>query len=88
MARYRRAHRNNVIGVQVRKIRYAKGLTQEMFAARCSCNGWDISRSMLSKIEAQLRHVTDWELLVIAKSLSVPLEELYPPKMLLQKTGR
>ncbi len=26
MARYRRAHRNNVIGVQVRKIRYAKGI--------------------------------------------------------------
>jgi transcriptional regulator with XRE-family HTH domain len=85
MARYRRAHRNNVVGAQVQKLRYKKALTQEMFAARCARNGWDISRSMLSKIEAQLRHVTDWELLVIAKTLSVPLEELYPPKMLLPK---
>jgi transcriptional regulator with XRE-family HTH domain len=85
MARYQRAHRNNVVGAQVQKLRYKKGLTQEMFAARCARYGWDISRSMLSKIEAQLRHVTDWELLVIAKTLSVPLEELYPPKMLLPK---
>lgn len=71
----------NVAGAQVRKIRYEHGLTQEMLAARCGALGWDVSRSTLSKVEAQLRCVTDHELWYLARALHVPLESLYPPRM-------
>ena len=76
----------NIVGPQIRRIRYQQGLTQEMFAARCHLKGFDISRGTLSKIEAQLRCVTDAELLAIAQALQVSLEDLYPAKRESKKT--
>ena len=70
----------NIVGPQVRKLRYEQGSTQEMLAARCGVLGWDLSRGTLSKIEAQLRCVNDAELLILAKALNVPLLKLYPAK--------
>jgi transcriptional regulator with XRE-family HTH domain len=70
----------NVVGPQIRRIRYQHGLTQEMLAARCARFRWDISRGTLSKIEAQLRCVTDGELIVLAKALQVKVDELLPPR--------
>jgi DNA-binding transcriptional regulator YiaG len=70
----------NIVGPQIRKLRYQQELTQEMFAARCSILGWDLSRGTLSKIEAQLRCVTDAELVVLAKALKVEVHALLPPK--------
>ena len=61
----------NIVGPQIRKLRYQQEMTQAMFAARCSILGWDLSRGTLSKIEAQLRCVTDAELVVLAKALKV-----------------
>jgi transcriptional regulator with XRE-family HTH domain len=71
----------NVIGAQVRKARCLRELTQDMLAARCGALGWDISRGTLSKIEAQLRRVTDRELWYLATALRTSLEDLYPKKM-------
>jgi len=34
----------NIVGPVVRKIRYGKGWTQAMLAARCARAGWDIWR--------------------------------------------
>jgi transcriptional regulator with XRE-family HTH domain len=70
----------NIVGPQIRKLRYQRELTQEMFAARCSILGWDLSRATLSKIEAQLRCVTDAELVVLAKALKVEVNALLPVK--------
>ena len=70
----------NIVGPQIRKLRYQQKLTQEMLAARCSVRGLEVSRATLSKIEAQLRCVIDSELLVLAKALNVGVESLYPPK--------
>ena len=70
----------NIVGPQIRKLRYQKELTQEMFAARCSIQGWDLSRATLSKIEAQLRCVTDAELIILAKALRVDMRVLFPPE--------
>ena len=56
------------------------GLTQEMFAARCTLQGFDLSRATLSKIEAQLRCVTDGELVVLAEALKVEVPALLPTK--------
>jgi HTH-type transcriptional regulator, cell division transcriptional repressor len=69
----------NIVGPQIRKLRYQHEFSQEILAARCSVRGLELSRSTLSKIEAQLRCVTDSELLVLAKSLGVKLDALYPP---------
>lgn len=68
----------NVIGEQVRKLRYARELTQETLAAKCNVLGWDLSRGTLAKIEAGLRCVTDAELFVLAKALKLELRDLYP----------
>ena len=68
----------NIVGPQVRKIRYQQELTQEMLAARCARHDWDISRGTLSKIEAQLRCVTDSELAILARALGIAIDKLYP----------
>ena len=70
----------NIVGPQIRKLRYQQKLTQEMFAARCTLHGWDLSRGTLSKIEAQLRCVTDAELVILAKALKVEVSAVLPPK--------
>ena len=70
----------NIVGPQIRKLRYQQDMTQEMFAARCSILGWDLSRGTLSKIEAQLRCITDAELVVLAKALKVEVHALLPSK--------
>jgi len=70
----------NIVGPQVRRLRYEQGLTQETLAARCGVLGWDLSRATLSKIEAQLRCVTDVELRNLAEALKVGIEDLLPPR--------
>jgi transcriptional regulator with XRE-family HTH domain len=70
----------NIVGPQIRKLRYQRELTQEMFAARCAILGWDLSRGTLSKIEAQLRCVTDSELVILAKALKVEVSAVLPLK--------
>jgi transcriptional regulator with XRE-family HTH domain len=72
----RQKRMRNIVGPQVRKLRYQRGLTQELFAARCSVLGLELSRATLSKIEAQLRCVTDSELLILAKALRVEITAL------------
>jgi transcriptional regulator with XRE-family HTH domain len=69
----------NIVGPQIRKLRYQQNLTQELFAARCSVRGMDLSRGTLAKIEAQVRCVTDAELLIIAEALRAEIRDLYPP---------
>ena len=70
----------NIVGAQVRKLRYQQDMTQEALAARCGVLGWDLSRATLSKIEARLRCVTDAELEILANALKVQITALYPPK--------
>jgi len=72
------ANVQNIVGPQVRKLRYAQDMTQAVLAARCEVLGLEMSRATLSKIEAQLRCVTDSELQMLAKALKVPLQKLYP----------
>lgn len=81
MAKLTKKPAANVIGPQVRKMRNKLGLTQEEFAARCQLKGLDISRGVLSQIEARIRCVTDFELWQLARILRVGLEALYPGEM-------
>lgn len=69
----------NLIGPQVRKIRYQRGMTQEQLAIRLQMAGYDRSRGRLAKIEARLLWVGDHELFFFAKVLGVPVSALFPP---------
>jgi transcriptional regulator with XRE-family HTH domain len=70
----------NIIGPTVRRLRNDAGLSQPMLAAKCGVLGWDLSREILAQIESQFRYVTDWELVVLARALSVTVETLIPSK--------
>jgi transcriptional regulator with XRE-family HTH domain len=70
----------NIVGPQIRKLRYQQRFTQELFAARCSVLGLELSRGTLSKIEAQLRCVTDAELEILAEALKTDVTALFPRK--------
>ncbi|MDB3967517.1 helix-turn-helix domain-containing protein [Porticoccaceae bacterium] len=67
----------NVIGPKVKALRSSKRLTQEALAARCNIKKWDISRSTLAKIEAQVRRVNDKEVALLAEALNVSVKDLY-----------
>ncbi len=67
----------NIIGPRIKELRESQGLTQEELTARCNLIGWDISRSTLAKIEAQVRRVTDDEIPWLAEALKVSISQLY-----------
>ncbi len=70
----------NLVGLQIRHLRDQQKLTQPMLAARCRRWGWDLSRQTLAKIETQIRWVSDFELLCLAKALRVDPSDLLPTK--------
>jgi transcriptional regulator with XRE-family HTH domain len=67
----------NVIGPLIGKIRYQRGMTQAMLAARCNRAGWDIGENTIAKIEAQIRCVTDREIMHLAKALGVKIQDFF-----------
>ena len=70
----------NVIGPKVKALRASRRTTQEALAARCNIKKWDISRSTLAKIEAQVRRVNDEEVALLAQALNVDIGDLYEPE--------
>lgn len=73
---------SNLVGPTIRKLRGARDWTQEILAARCNLAGCDITRGTLAKIEAEIRGITDRELITIASVLGVSMEELFPKAVL------
>ncbi len=67
----------NVIGPQVRRLRWSRGLRQRDLAARLQIQGWAADRAAISRIESQLRCVRDIELLLLARALKVEVSELF-----------
>lgn len=67
----------NIVGKNVRAIREAKGWTQEQLVAKCNLIDWQISRSTLAKIEANVRRVTDIEVQKLSLALNVVINELF-----------
>jgi transcriptional regulator with XRE-family HTH domain len=70
--------KRNAVGAEIRKMRDARRLTQEMLVARCYLAGCNISRGTLAKVESQIRGCSDVELFTIAKVLGVRMDELFP----------
>lgn len=62
----------------MKAVRRELGLTQAMLAARCCTLGWDIGENVVTKIETEIRCVTDAELICMAAALNVAPESLLP----------
>ena len=71
-------HQMNIVGPQVRQLREKRNMTQEAFAELCNEEGWDISRGTLAKVEAQVRRVTDEEVVWLAEILNTEVGDLFP----------
>lgn len=70
------AEHQNIVGPVIRQLRERKGLTQAQLVAKLNIIGWDLSRGTLSKIEAQLRCVTDYEIPILAISIGIEPSDL------------
>jgi transcriptional regulator with XRE-family HTH domain len=66
----------NLVGPQVRKLRDQKNWTQDLLAQKLQLTGWDVSRTSLAKLEAQLRWVSDVQILFLARVLGVDVRVL------------
>lgn len=66
----------NIIGKKVEEERKSKGLKQKDFLAKLQVKGIDLSASGLSKLEGQVRLVTDKELVAIADVLNISTDTL------------
>ena len=68
--------RQNIVGPVIRQLRAKKGLSQAQVVAKLNLMEWDLSRATFSKIEAQIRCVTDYEIPTLAASIGVEPAEL------------
>ena len=66
----------NIVGARVTEIRNRIGMKQKELLAQLQVHGIDMNATGLSKLEGQLRHVTDIELVALADILNVSLETL------------
>lgn len=71
----------NIVGLEIRRIREAKGWSQSDLARSLQLAGWDVDRTVLTKIELRRRCVTDYELLILAKVLGATLDAFVPRRV-------
>ena len=65
------------VGSNIRKIREAAGMTQDMLAAKLQLHGCDITRSAIAKIEVGQRHLYPDEIILIRKILNTSFEAIF-----------
>lgn len=65
------------IGSNIRRIREARGMTQDMLAAKLQLNGCDITRSAVAKIEVGQRHLYPDEVILIREILNTSFESIF-----------
>jgi len=68
----------NAIGGRIAEIRVSKEIKQREFISRLQTEGLDINPTSYSKLEGQTRQITDLEIIIIAKVLGVPVQDLFP----------
>ena len=66
----------NIIGARVEKKRKELGIKQKELLTMLQVAGLEINSSALSKLEGQVRSVSDYEVVVFAKVLNVSLDWL------------
>jgi transcriptional regulator with XRE-family HTH domain len=68
--------RNNICGIRVASLRKMMGMSQRELAETLQLAGLDLDKNAIQRIEAGKRFVTDIELVHIAKTFKISLEEL------------
>lgn len=67
----------NILGPKIRELRMKAGLSQDDLAARLQLAGLEnFDRVIVAKIEAQIRSIYEYELIVLGTVLKVSAEEL------------
>ena len=70
----------NLVGARVESARKRQGMKQKELLAQLQVRGVDLNASGLSKLEGQLRFVTDMELLALSNILNVSVDWLLTGK--------
>ena len=68
--------KKNMVGEQVRRLRYGMNLSQEKLMAQLQLKGMDRERGVIKRIENGTRFVTDVELCLLADFFDVSVEYL------------
>lgn len=68
---------SNIIGKKVEKLRKAKRISQKDFVSKMQTLGVDINPTSYSKLEGQIRTITDKEIKAIAEILNISIDELF-----------
>ena len=66
----------NLIGIKVEETRKRRGMKQKELLAQLQVRGVDMNASGLSKLEGQIRYVTDIELVALSEILEVSVDYL------------
>ena len=70
--------RHNLIGPQLRRLRYQRGLSQSQLAVELAVEGLEVSRDFIATIEGQHHFVRDRDLLYLAHVLRIGVTDLFP----------
>ena len=70
----------NDVGPQIRRLRYERGWTQDVLAAKLQLHGWDISREGVAKVEGGYHLVSDRQLLCLSRVFKVSLHAFFVPE--------
>jgi len=71
-------NRQNIVGAQIRKLRYNRGWSQAQLAIQLQLKGLDVGREVVAQIEGQTHCVKDRDLPYFARVFQVGLTELFP----------
>lgn len=66
----------NIVGKRVEEKRKSIGMKQKDLLIKLNAKGIDINSSGLSKLEGQMRSVSDFELVALAEALGVSIDWL------------
>ena len=66
----------NLVGQRVEQRRKELFMKQKELLAKLQILGVDMNASGLSKLEGQIRHVNDFELIALSKALEMPVDDL------------
>lgn len=67
---------SNIVGKKIKQRRKSIGMKQKDLLAQIQIRGIEMNASGLSKIEGQIRHVNDYELVAFADILGVSVDWL------------
>lgn len=68
--------RCNISGINIKRIREQKQITQTELAARLQVRGVQLNQNGICRIEKGKRLVADYEIKILADALGVTIEEL------------